>query len=197
MLTVFSFKWGSKYSPDYVNILDSMLKRNLSNFRHICITDDDKDVNVECWPLWSFYNGIGCYRRLYVFSEEFGERAGGKFVCIDLDCIITSNIDELFTDDDFRINASPGMPTHYNAAMFMLQPGTRKQVYENFKGPVKSRFTGTDQAFIRETLPNEKVWKEEIGHYGITDITDKKIVFFSGPNKDPKTCKHPIREYWY
>jgi hypothetical protein len=43
---------------------------------------------------------------------------------------------------------------------------------------------------------NEKLHQRN-RNYGITDITDKKIVFFSGPNKDPKICKHPIREYWY
>lgn len=196
MLTVFSFKWGYKYPPKYVNILDNMLDRNLKDFRHICITDNPDGVKTECWPLWDFYNGNGCYRRLYVFSEEFGEKVGGKFVCIDLDCIIIEDITDLFTNDEFRINASPGMPTHYNAAMFMLEPGTRSEVYTSFNGPIKSRFTGTDQAFIRETLPNEKVWKDGVGHYGITDISDSKIVFFSGKNKDPSKCKHKIRDCW-
>ena len=53
MIHVFSVRWGTKYSIDYVNRLYNMVKRNLrADFKFYCQTDDTQgmDTNIVALP---------------------------------------------------------------------------------------------------------------------------------------------------
>ena len=48
MIHVFSVRWGTKYSIDYVNRLYNMVKRNLrADFKFYCQTDDTNGMDTN------------------------------------------------------------------------------------------------------------------------------------------------------
>ena len=54
MRNVVCMKWGTKFSPNYVNILASRVKKNLAgDYRFVCFTDDPTGLreDVETRPL--------------------------------------------------------------------------------------------------------------------------------------------------
>ena len=53
-VNILCVKWGTKYGPDYVNKLHSMVGRNMSRpYRFVCLTDDATgiDPRIETRPL--------------------------------------------------------------------------------------------------------------------------------------------------
>lgn len=209
-----------QYTAQHVNTLHSMLKRHLHiPFDLICITDDPMgiDPDITCLPLWDKCRYLGgCFNRLYVFSEHMAKFIGPRFVCIDMDCAIISDITPLFNrQDDFIMNTyqaggevNPQMQL-YNGGMFMMNAGCRSIVWHGFDPAAtpavisnrKDRI-GTDQAWIREILgPDETRWGPEDGIYEARNIgedlpADAKIVFFAG-KRDPSTTEWPwVKEHY-
>jgi len=212
MLTVVSWFWRQKgnsipYRPEYVNVWASMVRRNLTiPHRLLCITEDPRGIEIETYPLWEDF-GIKnpqwnlakpqCYRRLKAFSEEMRPILGDRFVSMDIDCVITGNIDSLLSrTEDFIINRGRSRKNTYNGSMWMMNTGARSSVWTEFKGQESvqkaSQWMGSDQAWIRECLgPDEATWGPEdgIGAYSQIRVIpkwqpqDTKIVFFQGSYK--------------
>lgn len=191
MISFVCMKWKprqgyrSQFGPETVNVLARMVRRHYTKpSRFICVTDDPTgiDSSVEIVPLWSDHanvpspsggRGPSCYRRLKLFAREAGETFGERIVSIDLDCVITGNIEALFAGgEDFKIWGDTARGTPYNGGLFMLKAGTRPQVWEAFdpiRGPAKGRrlgYIGSDQAWIGACLgPNEPKWSAKDGVY--------------------------------
>jgi hypothetical protein len=103
MSTVLCMKWGKPYGPEYVNRLRSMVRRNLTlPHRFVCLTDDRSgiDPDIECRPLPVIdlpgVPSFSGWRKLSSFSPELNDLAG-PILFLDLDLVITSNIDGFFT----------------------------------------------------------------------------------------------------
>jgi alpha-N-acetylglucosamine transferase len=103
MVNILCMKWGSKYGPEYVNRLYGMVARNLSiPFRFVCLTDDVSGVDpkVECLPIPSIgLDLIGPERgwnKLVTFERELYDLQG-QALFLDLDLLIVSPIDEMFS----------------------------------------------------------------------------------------------------
>lgn len=223
MLKVVSFLWGEKYGPEHVNKLYRGVKRNLKiPFKFFVFTDrqEEFDKGIIQHPLWNKCRHLGgCYNRMYIFHEDFRHILGKRFVCIDLDCVVTGDLTPLFDrDDDFIINSyqplahgrgKSATDQIYNGGMFMMDAGARSHVWHRFDfvgSPplLKNRrdIVGTDQAWIRHILgPNEKTWGVKDGVYEARNINnrlpkDARIVFFAG-NRDPATSPYDwVKEKW-
>ncbi len=53
-VNIICIKWGTKYGPDYVNKLRSMVQRHLKRpHRFVCLTDDTNgiDPSIETKPI--------------------------------------------------------------------------------------------------------------------------------------------------
>ena len=53
-VNIICMKWGTKYSPDYVNTLYSMVNRHMIRpFRFVCLTDNNDGFvsEIEVLPL--------------------------------------------------------------------------------------------------------------------------------------------------
>src|SRR4029077_9337841 len=95
--------WGKKYDHSDVAKLLSGLKRNLKQpFRFILFSDYPLPVylaGVERYPITDLelIDVPGCFARLRMFDPEFQTkyRINGRLVCIDLDTIITANLDPI------------------------------------------------------------------------------------------------------
>jgi hypothetical protein len=212
MLRVVCFKWKhqqghrlqslsviGEYTADHVNAMGRALEKYLTiPYEFICITDDPTGINYRTIPLWDKCRDLGgCYNRLYVFSEDMRDLIGDRFVCIDLDCVIVGNLDELFSrEEDFIINHFYGKNPHqfYNGGLFMMNAGARKQVWEEFqKDPEGNRDLMVARNKQRELLGTDQAWISHVlgrGEVTFTDDQDGVEVFHLLPNaRSPKRGK--------
>lgn len=189
MLSVVCFKWKKsnkgfilpticEYGAKHVNILYNAVKRNYNKpFRFICVTDDWDGLNpeIEVVELWDKCKKLGgCYNRLFVFDKAMAKIFGDRFICIDLDCVITGDLSQVFDrTDDFIINEYPverykyASHQYYNGGLIMMNAGARQQVWDKFNNnlvkeinerkkntipPYKCELVGSDQAVIAHVL---------------------------------------------
>lgn len=235
MLTVVTFLWRpapgyrSKFTTEHVNVLRRMVRRNyLKPHRFVLITDDVSGVtepDIECFELWNDHRSIpnpsgrgnpSCYRRLRLFAPQPGRFLGDKFVCLDLDCVITGDVAPLWDrDEDFMIWRSGTSGNPYNGSMFMLKAGARPTVWTDFnpeRSPFETRragLYGSDQAWIAHALgPDEQTWSSKDGVMSFRlDVQPhrrlpggSRIVFFHGavdPWSDGIARRYPfVKDHW-
>lgn len=108
-VNIVCIKWGTKFGPEYVNILYHMVRRNLSlPFRFICLTEISTGLHeaIEVLPLpvfreppAEFLNNCLCWRKLALFGKGYHD-IEGKVLLLDLDVVIVGKIDSLFTYSD-------------------------------------------------------------------------------------------------
>jgi len=108
LVNVLCIKWGTKYGPEYVNKLRSMVRRHLRRpHRFVCLTDDrtgiEPDIEVHDIPLvgipdfdarkpWTFAHG---WLKLTSFADPLYDLAGPTLF-IDLDVVIVDSLDGFF-----------------------------------------------------------------------------------------------------
>jgi len=107
-VNVLCIKWGTKYGPDYVNRLRSMVRRHLRRpHRFVCLTDDragiEPDIEVLDIPAvgiddfdarkpWTFGHG---WLKLTSFADPLYDLSGPTLF-IDLDVVIVGSLDDFF-----------------------------------------------------------------------------------------------------
>lgn len=219
-----------RYGPRHVNILAAAVRRNLTlDHEFVCITDDPEGLNpaIRVVRLWDDWRGLGgCYTRLRAFAPDMAEIIGPRFVWMDIDCVVTGNLDPLFDrPEDFVIWSNGVSNNPYCGSMVMMTAGARQRVWRDFDpatSPMRAkRYVGTDQAWIASKLGRgEAVWTRRDGvlsryHTGLMDSkllgragrigrkelpAGARVVFFHGPvdPSQPTLQEHfPwIREHW-
>jgi hypothetical protein len=189
--------WHSSYGPEHVNLLCDCIRRKYKgNAEFYCVTDNPEGLgdDITIIPLWPDFSELGhCYRRLKAFSKEFGELIGGKFCSIDLDVVITGDLTEIIDNaPDFAIMKDFQPPTPYNGSFFIMEPGARVQVWEEFvkdphgliaKGD-KLGYCACDQKIIATVLgKGERVLGDSDGFYSY------KFAIKQRGNKLPENAK--------
>lgn len=97
-INIISMKWGTKYGPEYVNKLYRGFKKNTNRpFNFILFTDNSEGLlpEIQTKPMANEWRAL--LAKSTIFSRE--HQFKGLNMWIDLDMIITSNIDTIF---DFR-----------------------------------------------------------------------------------------------
>lgn len=143
-LQICTFKWGSKYSMEHVFRLRNMLARNLTiPWRFNLITDnalrDDYEwrqdrehpTDYRILPLWpEMRDAKLCGVRLRAFAPDMRQMIGERFAWVDLDMVITGNVDHIFSrTEPFIALATPQGPLAYNGSLVMMDAGAREMVY--------------------------------------------------------------------
>jgi hypothetical protein len=226
--TVVTFKWKpskgyrSTFSSEAVNVLRRMVARHYPALqRFVCVTDDPAglDPSIEALPLWDDFAKVksphgthqpSCYRRLKVFAPEARDWFGERFVCMDLDTVVTGDLRPIFNrPEDFIIWGETDRRSWYNGSLFIMTAGARRQVLEDFdpkrspKQAMKAGRFGSDQGWISHKLgPGEAKWGRQDGVYSYRVHihptgqlpSDARIVMFHG-RRDPW---HPeaMRLHW-
>lgn len=159
-------KWGSKYSPEYVNILYNMVARNLTiPFRFICLTDNAEGIKreVEVFPLPEFkepppeyYRFCQAWQKLSLFSEKLYD-VEGKILFLDLDVVIINNIDCFFSfSDKFAIIENWSQPNRLigQASAFCFEVGIYNHLLEKYNSHQEEVYTThrTEQVYITREL---------------------------------------------
>ena len=100
---VICMKWGNKYGAEYVNRLYAMLGRTITgDFELVCFTDSSvgirDEVNLRPLPELDLPCGLPerGWNKLAAMNKDLGGLQG-PVLFLDLDVVITGNIDPLFT----------------------------------------------------------------------------------------------------
>src|SRR6185369_11456219 len=138
-LHVVAWRWGHKYGAEYVNRLQAGVARHLkAQHKFICITNDNNGLNCETWPILRpdlTFVRDGCYARLHMFSPYWQERFGiDKLVCLDLDLVITRELDPLFEGDEpFKIlHGGHFNPCPFNGSVMMIRRGAHPEIWNDY-----------------------------------------------------------------
>jgi hypothetical protein len=171
--TVICMKWGTRYGPDYVNRLYSMVQRQTSRpTRLVCYTDDPSGMaeGVETFPLPHIVLPPSKtwlpWRKLSLWQRGL-EGVSGEALFLDLDVVVTGNLDDFF---DYE-------PGHFCVAKNWTQPGAGIGNTSIFRFPVAGhpyiydrimnecdRVLAThrnEQIFISREITDMKFWPDE------------------------------------
>lgn len=155
---VLCLKHGTKYSSDYVNRLYNMVARNCTlDYEFVCLTNDPAGLNtkIKSLPLPSGISGWWC--KPYMFSKDLP--LNGTVLYMDLDVVISNNIDKLFTWSpghwctirDFTRVMRPKWQK-YNSSVIRFETGALDFVWTDYnkdKVNIQKRFHG-DQDWLYE-----------------------------------------------
>lgn len=173
MLTIATWLWGSKYSGSDVEKLAAGVRRHLKErHRFICLTDHGLSFvnHIKCHPIQDgkLLEVPGCFARLRMFDPEWQKAHGidDRLVCMDLDTVITGNLDPLFDrPEPFLIlqGGNSANPCPYGGALMMLRPGVHPELWLDFSlekaAKIKFHEFPDDQGWIWHKVPNAAGWK--------------------------------------
>lgn len=160
MITVVCVRQGEKFSPDYVNILYAGVKKNLDQFRFICVTDNGQyDDGIETVKLPE--NLAGWWGKLWLFSKDFQERCTERILFLDLDTIITGPLEELAKyNGEFCILRDFYRPDGYGSGLMAWNRGFGTHIWERWDGEGRPRIDGGDQAWIEKCVEKADLWQD-------------------------------------
>ena len=185
-------KTGTKYGPEYVNILQNMVSRYLTiPHDFYCITDDPEGVNCP-----TFATELdGWWAKLQIFQKRpFWLK--GKILYLDLDIVIRENINCFIQDKDFIIIKDWNLPM-YNSSVFLLNSGARHEVWEKFiedPGKVKRETQCGDQHWI--TLNAKASYWPSDWCTSYRQSCEGKIVVFHGLPKPHEVSDGWVKLLW-
>ncbi len=233
MFSFVAWKWSSgnpdrEFHSEHVNVLASMLRRHCSlPHRLICVTDDARglDSSIQAMPQPVTFDGVGspqggrfpsCYRRLWNFSHRAADAFGDRFMALDIDVVITRNIDSLihrpesfvgWTDAAFKWNKVAG-------GIYLLRAGAHPEVWDRFDPRASPQLAyragcnGSDQGWMSYMLfPPPGSWGRADGLYSLKWLrpgaplpAEVRVVSTPGalkPWSREAQRSHPwIKEHW-
>lgn len=159
---ILCLKHGTKYSFDYVNRLYNMVKKNCTlDFEFVCLTEDPTKLHpdIKTIPLPGNLSGWWC--KPYMFSKDLPLR--GTVLYMDLDVVVASNIDKLFTYQpnhwctirDFTRAMRPKWQK-YNSSIVRFRVGQLDHVWTEYQKnyvSIQKRLHG-DQDWLYEATRN-------------------------------------------
>lgn len=205
LLNVVCFKWEAgggvpdykRYSAGHVNAFQRMLETNLSrSFQVHCITDNESglDSGINAVELPRAFRALPEeFPKIMLFSDEMREAIGERFLYMDLDVVVTGNIDYIVPSPviDFKVLAKRFKPSvlqclkskkhrrqrafynkgvKFNTSMMFSKAGARSNVYDHFdkkRAKEIQRYymvPGSDQTWVYYCLgADEPTWTKEDG----------------------------------
>ena len=161
-----------------------MVRRNLTiphNF--VCITDQKIGGMFTAGIPWEKHVPGTVFVRLgmrqkgfdHWVADEAGIEVPTRFLSLDIDMVVTGNIDHLITEED-RFWRNPNWPlpkrAFYQSSVQLFRPGAWHELYDEFDPEVtptwcRDRFGGAEQAWLSEFLPWDlPYWSWRDGIYG-------------------------------
>lgn len=105
MIKIICLKWGNKYQSHYVNKLFHGIKRNTTlDFDFHCFTENQNGIEagIKAHPLP--YNQISSWwNKLFLFSNEVPFEKGDILFYVDLDTLITRNVNNILKYEPKKI----------------------------------------------------------------------------------------------
>lgn len=163
MLSVLTWKWGSKFSARHVNTLRSMLARRLAlEHRVVCVTDDADgiDPGVEIVPLPARHaESPRCRRRMRAFDRTFAESIGARILALDLDVVLVDDITPLVDRPEPLVCWRVGYAGVFSGSIVLMDAGVLDPLWRAFDRDPDGyarrawpRGVGSDQAMLNYYL---------------------------------------------
>ncbi len=133
-------KWGTKFGPEYVNRLHSMVSRHLSLPHHfVCFTDNPDGLNpgIRALPLPTMYLPEGAergWRKLSTFTAPLADLAGPTLF-LDVDIVIVGSLDGFFEHSGaFCIIKDWARPWRVtgNSSVYRFQANAHSDIFAQF-----------------------------------------------------------------
>lgn len=206
MLSVVAFYWEDKarkrsyqLTPDDVRIWDRMIARNLTiPHRRICVTHRPDLIDfMECVPIDPAKHVPGtCTVKLMVHRPDIASVLGDRICLMDIDCVVTGNLDHLMSHTDRWIGwrnpnyVEGGRRGFFQGSIQLFDAGAKSFLWEDFNplstpAMLNRRFGGAEQAWISERLNidwpepgwewDSSYWTEQDGIYGAGRLFDGKM----------------------
>jgi len=219
MKSVVCYYWNENpqrpFLPEYVNTLQKAFARFLpEKHRFVCVADTSKGLSkdVEFIELSSAAKKLAvlkspegirfpsCYRRLWTFSEEFGNlfEPDEWIMTTDVDAVPVADLTPLFQYEGDFIGWRPardwGRLRRFGGGSYLIKPNKRLAVYDDFKGEQSIReartagYRGSDQAWISYKLAaTGTIWPQKCGIYSVRDmgpglnlLPGSRLIHFNG-----------------
>jgi len=175
LIKIICLKWGEKYGSEYVNRLCNGIKRNCTlPFELHCFTDNKAgiDETVITHDLPYSATVASWWNKIWLFSDEVPFAKDERIFYLDLDTLITGNIDYLLMDNtdglvmlqDFYWGLAR-TATQSASGVMSWNVGRFNHVWNSFiQNPEKamqSVHPHGDQVFIGNTLRTSvKYWQD-------------------------------------
>jgi hypothetical protein len=216
MITIAPYFWhdptfANSYKADDIRLLKNMVARNITvPYEFAVITDQpelfrhDNDIRAIPIDLSTHIPGT-CFARLMTFHPEGAKLIGERVLQIDIDTVITGNLDEIVSRPEPTVlwrnptrlpwdNPMKPSRSHYNTSVVLHQCGLRPSVWRMFNktnpgvkddqwwlskllGPDMPYFSGANDGVYR-------IAREDTPGSGINGSLPKnaRIVTFPGSN---------------
>ncbi len=165
---VLCMRWGTKYGPEYVNRLYSMVSRHLrGDFEFVCLTDDPTGTRpeVRCLPIPALALPDGIpergWRKLTTFARDL-HGLSGTALFLDIDVVIVDDITPFFeAPGAFLIIHDWKRPWRVtgNSSVYRFQLGAHADVLEGFcrdVNAIRARHRN-EQAYLSDVLHRQGV----------------------------------------
>ena len=197
--------FGDKYGPEYNKKLYEMVSDNCTiPFTFLTITDDHNKSDRNGTTFVPEHHYEGWWNKLHLLRDDLPVSPESTILYFDLDVVITSSIDKLFTyeentwctiNDFIRLKREMTPSTMYNSSVMRFKKGELSFVYDtylDFLRQSKMKKWNGDQNFIHDMTINEhpatyfpdnwiRSYRWDIRENGLTDDTCV-AVFHGKPN---------------
>lgn len=173
MQTVICMKWGTRYDSIFVNRLYKSIVRHTNNkTKLICFTDDNSNIyeEVVCKPLPSIHlpETISAtpWRKMSVWQKGLFKNYE-DILFLDLDLIITGNIDRFFTykpgiycviENWTQLGMGVG-----NTSCFRFPVGKYDYIFDEFQKDPKKIWKKyhIEQIYLSKKIKNQIFWPKD------------------------------------
>jgi hypothetical protein len=175
-------KWGSRYGPDYVNRLRSMVMRNTRRAtRFICFTDDTAGItaDAETMPLpeidlpetvfvrgkWVNVRNLP-WRKIALWRKDLAGLSG-EVLYLDLDLVVTGSLDGFFDYEPGRFcvirNWTQPNSRIGNTSVYRFPVGAHDYLYERMMSDGANIIAsyGNSQTYISRQIKDMVFWPDE------------------------------------
>ena len=184
--------WGNKYSLDYVNILNSMVKR-YSDAELLCLSDSYEGKDCEVMMLEKGFEGW--WNKIQLFNPNFLK--GERFLYLDLDVVITEDISSILERKEKFITINDWIYPTYNSSAMLMTGGEFPHVYDLFVKDKEKAMNSCplgDQQWITSYVKADFFDKDDFVSYRVNECEAEpkgKVVVFHG-KPDP----HEVKGTW-
>ena len=221
-----------EFTVQHIEILRNMVRKNLTiPHQFVCITDESIPAMYTAPINWWTHVPGTVYVRLGMRHKDFADHVQmscgiekpTRFLMLDIDVVLTGNIDHLITKED-RFWRNPNWPlprrAFYQSSVQLFTPGEHHELYDEFDPKdeefltwINHRFGGREQAWLSERLSwLSPYWDWRDGLYGAGRLANANdgvgselpanacLVSFPGnrlPDQPETIAKHPwIAEHY-